>query len=319
MVRPESAWADWHRGYAWGYRRTDMRDVRCVRSLCHLSFSPYFLFFSFFLSKLCIGNPQDVLHAISERHKLEPVGEPSLQNAIEMARSSMRSAYSFPSPLPPYLIMFIGTAPASLYQPPADAFLARDPDHLWLPHDRRSRKHKRNPLILHQRSNTDLTRRARRRDEDLPRAMRQNRRYAPSLHTHTQTYAHTIYIFIYSFYVGAFGVAMNEGHFKDLLFELIPPPAAQQNTGTGAGGGAAKMSADLMMMGFPQRLPDTAPAALCVCHAQMRAAGFLCPRCGARLCDAPTDCDVCGLMIVSSPHLARSYHHLFPVKPYSAV
>jgi transcription initiation factor TFIIH subunit 2 len=115
---------------------------------------------------------------------------------------------------------------------------------------------------------------------------------------------------------------MNEGHFKDLLFELIPPPPAQQITGTGTGtgiGGAAKMSADLMMMGFPQRLPDTAPAALCVCHAQMRTAGFLCPRCGARLCDAPTDCDVCGLMIVSSPHLARSYHHLFPVKPYSTV
>lgn len=37
-----------------------------------------------------IGNPQDVLKAISERHKLEPNGEPSLQNAIEMARSSMR-------------------------------------------------------------------------------------------------------------------------------------------------------------------------------------------------------------------------------------
>jgi len=124
---------------------------------------------------------------------------------------------------------------------------------------------------------------------------------------------------LYLFFLGTFGVAMNEGHFKDLLFELIPPPPAQQNTGTGGAGGGAKMSADLMLMGFPQRLPDTAPAALCVCHAQMRAAGFLCPRCGARLCDAPTDCDVCGLMIVSSPHLARSYHHLFPVKPYSAV
>ena len=35
------------------------------------------------------GNPQDVLKAISERHKLEPNGEPSLQNAVEMARSSM--------------------------------------------------------------------------------------------------------------------------------------------------------------------------------------------------------------------------------------
>jgi transcription initiation factor TFIIH subunit 2 len=36
------------------------------------------------------GNPQDVLRSISERHKLEPIGEPSLQNAIDMARGSMR-------------------------------------------------------------------------------------------------------------------------------------------------------------------------------------------------------------------------------------
>lgn len=49
-----------------------------------------FFLFSLFFWNCNIGNPQDVLHAISERHKLEPVGEPSLQNAIEMARSSMR-------------------------------------------------------------------------------------------------------------------------------------------------------------------------------------------------------------------------------------
>lgn len=35
------------------------------------------------------GNPQEVLKHIYSRHKLEPAGEPSLQNAIEMARSSM--------------------------------------------------------------------------------------------------------------------------------------------------------------------------------------------------------------------------------------
>ena len=40
-------------------------------------------------TRISVGNPQDVLKAISERHKLEPNGEPSLQNAIEMARSSM--------------------------------------------------------------------------------------------------------------------------------------------------------------------------------------------------------------------------------------
>lgn len=111
---------------------------------------------------------------------------------------------------------------------------------------------------------------------------------------------------------------MNEGHFKDLLFELIPPPAQRSATRTAAPG-ASNPTADLMMMGFPTRLPDTSPPALCVCHSELKSEGFLCPRCSSKVCDVPTDCDICGLMIVSSPHLARSYHHLFPVKPYQAV
>ena len=43
------------------------------------------------------GNPQDVLRVLADRHKLLPTGEPSLQNAIDMARSSMRyvSAYFY--------------------------------------------------------------------------------------------------------------------------------------------------------------------------------------------------------------------------------
>ena len=63
---------------------------------------PLFLSLSLFFG-LYIGNPQDVLHAISERHKLEPVGEPSLQNAIEMARSSMRFVFDCYS----YSLLFI--------------------------------------------------------------------------------------------------------------------------------------------------------------------------------------------------------------------
>ena len=117
---------------------------------------------------------------------------------------------------------------------------------------------------------------------------------------------------------GQFGVAMNEGHFRDLLFELIPPPA-QRAASRAAGAGATTSGADLMMMGFPTRLPETSAPALCVCHSELKSAGFLCPRCSAKVCDVPTDCDVCSLMIVSSPHLARSYHQLFPVKQYRAV
>lgn len=121
---------------------------------------------------------------------------------------------------------------------------------------------------------------------------------------------------------GSFGVALNEGHLKDLIWDAITPPAltsggppASRNV---SGVGKAPAS-DLMMMGFPTRLPETGPVTLCACHAQSKPEGFLCPRCGAKLCDVPTDCDVCGLLVVSSPHLARSYHHLFPVGGWSAV
>ena len=40
---------------------------------------------------------------------------------------------------------------------------------------------------------------------------------------------------------------------------------------------------------------------------------FTCPRCKSRIKDLPQACHVCGLSLVSSAHLARSYHHLFPV------
>ena len=111
---------------------------------------------------------------------------------------------------------------------------------------------------------------------------------------------------------GTFGVAMNEGHFKDLLFELVPPPAQRKTTNSAS-------ATELMMMGFPSRLPESSQPTLCGCHSILKSEGFICPRCKIKLCDVPTDCDACGLMVVSSPHLARSYHHLFPVKGYRAV
>jgi len=117
---------------------------------------------------------------------------------------------------------------------------------------------------------------------------------------------------------GAFGVALNEGHYRDLLFEAIPPPAQRANPSTGGSALSSNPSSDLLIMGFPMRIPESSAPSLCVCHSELKRHGYLCPRCLAKLCDVPTDCDICGLMIVSSPHLARSYHHLFPVKPYQA-
>ena len=123
---------------------------------------------------------------------------------------------------------------------------------------------------------------------------------------------------------GRFGVAIDEDHYKELMWETIPPPAQTMSTpatlsvraalaagglahGANGSGGAGKRPqpvGDLMVMGFPVRLPQGGET-LCACHGRLRKGGYLCPRCGSKMCDVPTDCEVCGLMVVSSPHLAR--------------
>ncbi|KAF7296112.1 VWFA domain-containing protein [Mycena kentingensis (nom. inval.)] len=212
------------------------------------------------------GNPQDALKSIADRHKLEPAGEPSLQNAIELAKSSMNH---LPTHSSREIVVIFGSLTTC------------------------------DPHNIHDTLESCVASKIRISVVALAAEMKICRELCDKTG-------------------GQFGVAMNEGHFKDLLFELIPPPAQRALARVG-GGGTTNPAADLMMMGFPTRLPDASPPSLCVCHSELRSEGFLCPRCLAKVCDVPTDCDVCSLMIVSSPHLARSYHHLFPVKPYTAV
>jgi len=47
--------------------------------------------------------------------------------------------------------------------------------------------------------------------------------------------------------------------------------------------------------------------------------GYACPQCKAKVLELPTDCPVCGLKLVLAPHLARSFHHLFPVPAFVEV
>ena len=91
---------------------------------------------------------------------------------------------------------------------------------------------------------------------------------------------------------------------------------------------------------------------LLISHKQMGYGGYFCPQCNSKFCELPTDCrvssanlyyntsffplcpslpisplhhkslpekQICGLTLVSSPHLARSYHHLFPVPIYTEI
>lgn len=73
-------------------------------------------------------------------------------------------------------------------------------------------------------------------------------------------------------------------------------------------------------MGFPQRRPEGPDSvALIGKECTLLSGGFTCPRCLALVAELPSSCHVCGLTLVSSPHLARSYHHLFPIKPFTEV
>ncbi|OMP09731.1 von Willebrand factor, type A [Corchorus olitorius] len=108
---------------------------------------------------------------------------------------------------------------------------------------------------------------------------------------------------------GTYSVALDESHFKELILEHAPPPPAI----------AEFAIANLISMGFPQRVAEGS-ISICSCHKEAKVgAGYTCPRCKARLCELPTECRICGLTLVSSPHLARSYHHLFPIAPFDEV
>ncbi|KAI0223035.1 hypothetical protein L0F63_005908, partial [Massospora cicadina] len=106
---------------------------------------------------------------------------------------------------------------------------------------------------------------------------------------------------------GVYSVTFNEHHFRDLLFDMTHPPAVAADQ---------KSATTLVMMGFPIKCEDS-DTSLCVCHSEPLSSGFKCPRCAAKVCELPTECNICNLNLISSPHLARSYHHLFPVENFT--
>ena len=100
-----------------------------------------------------------------------------------------------------------------------------------------------------------------------------------------------------------YSIVVNEQHFRDLMMELTTPPVTSVQ---------AKSDSSLLMMGFPSRTVDLHPS-FCACHSRPSRDGYLCSRCQSKVCSLPAECPVCGLTLILSTHLARSYHHLFPL------
>ncbi|KAI1376146.1 TFIIH basal transcription factor complex, subunit SSL1 [Hypoxylon crocopeplum] len=108
-----------------------------------------------------------------------------------------------------------------------------------------------------------------------------------------------------------YSIALHEEHFRDLLLAVTTPPVTRtQEQG----------SASLLMMGFPSRILAAGDAVhYCACHNRPTREGYACTRCGARVCRLPAECPGCGLTLILSTHLARSYHHLFPLRNWVEV
>ncbi|KAH6891229.1 Ssl1-like-domain-containing protein [Thelonectria olida] len=108
-----------------------------------------------------------------------------------------------------------------------------------------------------------------------------------------------------------YNVAMDEVHYRELFLAATTPPVTRTEE---------QSTASLLMMGFPSRtLAPVGTTSLCACHNKPCREGYLCTRCGARVCRLPAECPACSLTLILSTHLARSYHHLFPLRSWVEV
>lgn len=133
-----------------------------------------------------------------------------------------------------------------------------------------------------------------------------------------------------------YDVATHEQHFHDLFLARTTPPVTRTKE---------QSIPSLLMMGFPSRtlaggnssnddrrhrnstdndtdsesLDARDTLAYCACHSRPSREGYNCTRCGVRVCRLPAECPACGLTLILSTHLARSYHHLFPLRNWVEV
>ncbi|KAL1229505.1 General transcription factor IIH subunit [Trichinella spiralis] len=111
---------------------------------------------------------------------------------------------------------------------------------------------------------------------------------------------------------GKYAVIIDEDDLKTLLSVFALPPVA-----------TTQLGANLIRMGFPKRIEDAKSWSFCICHmkhgegiGKLTCVGFICPQCNFKYCFVPMECQICGLVLASAPHLARSYQHLYPILPF---
>ena len=213
------------------------------------------------------GNPNDHISNIQKLYEQEPQGQPSLQNALDMARAALFHA---PTHTTREVLILFGS------------LLSSDPGDI----------HATISALVSSHISVIIIGLAAQVAVCLTLATRTNPSLPPN-----QIY----------------NVALNATHYRDLLMRATTPPTTAHPN---AEDSAVKSS--LLMMGFPSRIVDPIPT-LCACHSRPTRGGYLCSRCSSKVCSLPTQCPACGLTLILSTHLARSYHHLFPLRNWREV
>lgn len=211
------------------------------------------------------GNPNDHIEALKKLKRIEPEGDPSLQNALEMSRGLLLHVASHCTR--EILIIF-------------GALFTSDPGNI---HGTIQSlvKEKINIRVIGLTARVAIC-------EELCKSTN------------------------FGDLKNSYNVVLNETHFKELILDCVTPLAVTKAESENTDGFT------LVKMGFPSRVSDTEPT-LCSCHSRLVYGGYICPNCKSRVCTLPTVCPCCDLMLILSTHLARSYHHLFPLKLFDEV
>jgi transcription initiation factor TFIIH subunit 2 len=109
---------------------------------------------------------------------------------------------------------------------------------------------------------------------------------------------------------GVYGVPEGFDALRNMLMQHCQPPTVHNDVASGEN----SQSKEMVMVGFPELVEEQ--AGLCSCHKALSPRAFVCPQCRTRCCEIPGQCAVCRLYLVSSPAIARSYHHLFPIPDF---
>lgn len=201
------------------------------------------------------GNPVEHINAIQQIRKKEPKGNPSLENALEMARAALFHA---PSHGTREVLLIFGAL------------------------------HSSDPGDIHRTIDSLVVDKIHASVIGLAAQVAICRELVKRTNNGSTTGYH---------------IVMHEQHFRELMMAVTTPPVTHEQN---------KSASSLLMMGFPSRTVETNPS-LCACHSKPSREGYLCSRCNTKVCGLPSECPSCGLTLILSTHLARSYHHLFPL------